>query len=200
MFSPIAIANTGTFAVMTNCRNQGNITTRWRLSSTSADNSVIQTAGVALLSNNSARLELCYNTATISVTTFVGTNASNASATRQTYAAGVVLYQQSGSLRYSANAGAITAGNAGGVAYSLTKVDLTGVVALANVNSSFSNLIAASMTDPTTSDIYTHVAAPSGISATVINQNKTITCGTTGWQIVVTYTDSRNHYIRYEQL
>lgn len=199
MFSPIAIASTGTSAVMTNCRNQGNITTRWRLSS-SADNSVIQTAGVALLSNNSARLELCYNTATISATTFVGTNASNASATRQTYAAGVVLYQQSGSLRYSANAGAITAGNAGGVAYSLTNVSLTGVVALANVNSSFSNLIYASMTGLTYSDIYTHVTQPSGISATVINESTTITCGTTGWQIVVTYTNSSNHYIRYEQL
>ncbi len=199
MFSPIAIASTGTSAVMTNCRNQGNITTRWRLSS-SADNSVIQTAGVALLSNNSARLELCYNTATISATTFVGTNASNASATRQTYAAGVVLYQQSGSLRYSANAGAITAGNAGGVAYSLTNVSLTGVVALANVNSRFANLIAASMSGLTTSAIYTHVTQPSGISATVINESTTITCGTTGWQIVVTYTNSSNHYIRYEQL
>lgn len=199
MFSPIAIASTGTSAVMTNCRNQGNITTRWRLSS-SADNSVIQTAGVALLSNNNALLELCYNTATISATTFVGTNASNASATRQTYAAGVVLYQQSGSLRYSANAGAITAGNAGGVAYSLTNVSLTGVVALANVNSSFSNLIYASMTGLTTSAIYTHVTQPSGVSATVINESTTITCGTTGWQIVVTYTNSSNHYIRYEQL
>lgn len=199
MFSPIAIASTGTSAVMTNCRNQGNITTRWRLSS-SADNSVIQTAGVALLSNNSARLELCYNTATISATTFVGTNSSNTSATRQTYAAGVVLYQQSGSLRYSANAGAITAGNAGGVAYSLTNVSLTGVVALANVNSRFANLIAASMSGLNTSAIYTHVAQPSDISATVINESTTITCGTTGWQIVVTYTNSSNHYIRYEQL
>ena len=201
MFSPIAIANTGTSAVMTNCRNQGNITTRWRLSS-SADNSVIQTAGVALLSNDSALLELCYNTATISATTFVGTNSSNTSATWQTYAAGVVLYQQSGSLRYSANAGAITAGNAGGVAYSLANVRLTGVVALANVNSSFSNLIAASMIGLTTSAsaIYTHVTQPSGISATVINESTTITCGATGWQIVVTYTNSSNHYIRYEQL
>lgn len=199
MFSPIAIANTGTTAIMKNCRNQGNIMTRWRLLSKD-DNSVIQTAGVALLSNYSAQLELCYNTATISATTFVGTNSSNTSATRQTYAAGVVLYQQSGSLSYSANAGAITAGNAGGVAYSLANVDLTGVVALANVKSSFSNLIAASMIDVTTNAIYTHVAAPSGISATVINQNTTITCGTTGWQIVVTYTNSSNHYIRYEQL
>ena len=199
MFSPIAIANTGTSAVMKNCRNQGNIMTKWRLSS-SADNSVIQTAGVALLSNDRARLELCYNTATISATTFVGTNASNASATSQTYAAGVVLYQQSGSLRYSANAGAITAGNAGGVAYSLTNVRLTGVVALANVNSRFANLIAASMIGLTTRAIYTHVTQPSGISATVINESTTITCDTTGWQIIVTYTNSSNHYIRYEQL
>lgn len=200
VLSPITLFNDGTSASMNNCRNIGNILVNWRIAS-SNDNSSILVSGV-VVSNRYGSIELCYNTGAISAKTFVGSSSSNATVGKQTYATGVVLYQQGGSLLYASNSGTISAGNAGGVAYSLTNVRIANMVALGKVDtgssSMFNYLIAKEIIGLSGQTIYTHVVSPSGLeNVELISADRVITCGNTNWSIYVDYTSKDVHEVQY---
>ncbi len=200
VFSPITIFNEGTSASMSNCRNIGNILVNWRITSLN-DNSSILVSGV-VVSNRYGSIELCYNTGAISAKTFVGSSSSNATVGKQTYATGVVLYQQGGSLLYASNAGTISAGNAGGIAYSLSNVRIANIVALGKVDtgssSMFNYLIAKEIIGLNGQTIFTHVVSPSGLeNVELISADRVITCGNTGWSIYVDYSSSNVHSVQY---